>query len=641
MPGNKPYRNYFLRLTFNMKNLPLFLEHKAYNLRKWSIIQTSEAGSGHPTSCLSAADIVAVLFFYVMRYNPADYEQPTNDRFILSKGHAAPLLYAAWKEAGVLTENDLLTYRDIDSVLEGHPTRRFAYTEAATGSLGIGLSIAVGEALHNRLHGYHAKTYVLLGDSEMTEGSVWEAVQLAAFYKLHSLIAIIDCNRLGQSTQTIEGHDTQRYVGMLESFGWQTYIVDGHDIAALITVFDTIEKQSNDKPIMIVAKTYKGYGIAQVEDKLGYHGKPFPKKQLPHILQELKTRFLQAAEYAGQTWQAKLPQEQVHALRIMHEPSNALPIPSYESGTEIATRKAYADALTAFGDQLPSTVSLDAEVKNSTYAEEFEQSYPERFFQCFIAEQNMVGMGIGMARRGSIPFISTFGAFFTRAHDQIRMAAIGQAALRLVGSHAGVSIGEDGPSQMALEDIAMMRAIPNSIVLYPSDGISTWKLVEQMALYASGISYLRTTRAATPILYSPDATFTIGGCSVLRKDARDRVCVIGAGATLFEALAAYDALVLSDDHIFISVIDLYSIKPLDAHTLIKTARASGNTIITVEDHYLEGGLGQAVVYALRNTGITIECLAVDKLPRSGTPEKLRAYVGIDAQAIIKKVRELV
>ena len=612
-----------------------FLEHKAYNMRKWSIVQTSEAGSGHATTCLSAADIMAALFFHAMRYNPRNFDHPDNDRFILSKGHAAPILYAAWKEVGVLTEEDLLTYRRIDSVLEGHPTLRFPYAEAATGALGIGLSIGVGEALCAQLDKRDYYTYVLLGDSETSEGGVWEAVQLAAHYKLDNLVGIIDCNRLGQSTPTMFEHDMQRYEDVFTAFGWKTFQVDGHDIHALMQTFD--EARKINQPVMIIAKTFKGHGVSEVQDKEGFHGKAFKKENLGETLAELKTRFKDAVSYTGDyVWQPQLPKEKKAAIQFERS-RIALPEPTYAVGDMIPVRKAYGQAVAVLGDVCDEVVSLDAEVKNSTFAYLFEEKHPRRFYQCFIAEQNMVGMSIGFNRCGKMPFVSTFSAFFSRAHDHIRMAAIGQATLQLVGSHCGVSIGQDGPSQMGLEDLSMMRALPESIVLYPSDAVSAYKLVEQMARYDKGISYLRTTREQTPVLYANDEDFPIGGCKIVKQGKDDKVCVVGAGITLHQALKAYEILAFQDEPIHIAVIDLYSIKPLDADTLIKVAKASGKKILTVEDHYPEGGIGEAVRSALCNTGIVVESLAVTSLPRSGKPKELLALHGIDVAAIMKRV----
>jgi transketolase len=618
------------------KELINFLQYTAYNLRRWSIIAPAQAGSGHPTSCLSAADIVAVLFFYAMHFDPYNYENPDNDRFILSKGHAAPLLYAAWHELGLVTDAEMLSYRDINSSLEGHPTKRFKYAETATGSLGIGLSVGVGQALCAKLDKRDYRTYVLMGDSESSEGSVWEAAQLAAHYKLDNLIGFIDVNNLGQSTETMLDYKINHYTAMWESFGWQVFECNGHDIPSLMKIIDKA-RHVRGKPIMVIAKTIKGYGVDTVEGLQGFHGKAFTGKKEKEALKELEKNFPDAAHYDGSfDHKPKHPQKSIAAYTGA---STIIEIPActYKKTDMVATRKAYGTALALLGDSCEAIVSLDAEVKNSTYAEIFESIHPERFFQCFVAEQNMVSMGVGFECRKRIPFISTFSCFLSRAHDQIRMAAIGNAALRLVGSHCGVSIGQDGPSQMGLEDIAMMRCLPNSIVLYPSDAVSTHKLVEQMARYSDGISYLRTTRMETLVIYDNNEEFPIGGCKVLRQSEHDVACVIAAGVTLHEALKAYD--ILSQRNVFISVIDLYSIKPLDAATIISVAKSSHNRIITVEDHYSEGGIGEAVLSALRHETISIQSLAIGALPCSGKPEELLALEGIDADAIIKIVEK--
>lgn len=613
------------------------IENKAYNLRRWSIIAPAQAGSGHPTSCLSAADIVAALFFYAMHYDPYNYENPDNDRFILSKGHAAPLLYAAWNQLGLITDEEMLSYRKYNSSLEGHPTKRFKYAETATGSLGIGLSVGVGQALCAKLDKRDYRSYVLMGDSESSEGSVWEAAQLAAYYKLDNLIAFIDVNNLGQSTETMLDYHIQHYTAVWESFGWQVFSVDGHNVSALMNVIDQARHVKN-KPIMIIAKTIKGYGVETVAGLQGFHGKAFTGQKAQEVLAQLEKKFSNAAHYHDEIeWKPKLPQKSILAYTGA---STIIQIPDsdYKRCDKVATRKAYGTALALLGDTCDAIISLDAEVKNSTYAEIFEAIHPERFFQCFVAEQNMVGMGVGFDCRKRIPFISTFSSFFSRAHDQVRMAAIGNAALRLVGSHCGVSIGQDGPSQMGLEDIAMMRCLPRSVVLYPSDAVSTHKLVEQMARYSDGISYLRTTRMETLVVYDNDESFPIGGCKVLRQSQHDVACVVAAGITLHEALKAYD--ILSQHDVFISVIDLYSIKPLDAATVISVAKLSHNKIITVEDHYPEGGIGEAVLSAVRNENIAVHSLAVRQLPRSGKPEELLAWAGIDADAIVRMVQDI-
>jgi len=617
-----------------------FLEHKAYAMRVSSLVMTTVAGSGHPTSALSCADLVAALFFYAMRYDLTNPVNPANDRLILSKGHASPVVYAAYKELGVLSDKDLVGYRSINSPLEGHPTHRFAHTEAATGSLGMGLSVGLGMRLAARQQGYASRIFVLMGDSEIAEGSVWEAAELAAHYNASRLVGIIDCNGLGQTGATLHEHHAQRYADKFDAFGWKTFVIDGHDMQQIMF---TLEKAAHvdDKPVMIIAKTIKGYGLTGIEGKNGFHGKAFAKDEMDALLNELGRRFSHAAAYDARNidyvWQQPSAREPIKIEKVLKVGESHACL--YEKRTSVATRKAYGEALRDIGGEYSTIISLDAEVSNSTYAEIFAQKYPERFYNCFIAEQNMVSMAVGFTRLGMVPFVSTFGAFFTRAHDQVRMAAIGNSPLRLVGSHAGVSIGEDGPSQMALEDIALMRALPGSVVLYPSDGVATAALVKEMVGYDKGISYLRTTRMATPVIYDVSEDFPIGGCKVLRQSEQDNVCLVAAGVTLFEALQAAD--ILSAEGVSVSVIDLYSIKPLDVQTLVAVARASGNRVITVEDHYHEGGLGEAVASALSGRGITVQILAVTQLPRSGKSAELLAMMGIDASAIVAHVKRLI
>lgn len=610
-----------------------YLEHKAYNLRKLSLLATTAAGSGHPTSALSAADIVAALFFNIMKLDLTDPHNPNNDRFILSKGHAVPVVYAAWQQSGVITQEQLLTLRKFDSIFEGHPTPRFIYNEAATGSLGMGLSIGLGMALSARLEKRTFTTYVMMGDSEMAEGSVWESCELAAYYKVSNLVAIVDVNRLGQSSQTMEGWNTEDFKNKFAAFGWEPLVIDGHNMEQIVEALQKTSKKS-DKPFVIIAKTIKGYGLASIENQNGYHGKAFTQEELPAKLDELYLRFQKIADYS----EKPIRSINSHVTDFQNIQLELEPAP-YTIGEKIATRKVFGLALVALGKQSAQVVSLDAEVKNSTFAELFEKAYPDRFVQSFIAEQNMVGMAIGYALRGYIPFVSTFGAFFTRAHDQIRMASIGRAALRLVGSHCGVSIGEDGPSQMALEDMAMMRSIAGSIVLYPSDGVSAYKLMGIMANYHEGISYLRTTREATPVLYKPEEKFVIGGSKILKESAHDQVVVVAAGITIHEALKAYN--LLKADGVDIAIVDAYSIKPLDAETIIKVAQKAKHNIVVVEDHYMEGGLGDALCSALINHSFKIIHLGIKEISRSGAPDKLLAYHGIDARAIISSVKQLI
>lgn len=613
-----------------------FLRHKAYNLRVNSILATTQAGSGHVTSALSVADLVAALFFNIMSYDPLDLKNPNNDRFILSKGHAAPVLYAAWYEAGVLSKEELMTLRQFDSVLEGHPTPRFNHVEVATGSLGMGLSIGLGMALTAKLQKRDFKTYVLMGDSEMTEGAVWEAAQLAAYYKTDNLIALVDNNKWGQSTEVIWNHDIKRYEEMWDGFGWHVLSVDGHDMHAILHALDTTQRVAH-KPTVILAYTYKGYGVDKVQDKNGFHGKAFKKEELEEVLENLKERFPEEANYkSAERWTPNIPIKQENRQPEPAKKSQQETV--YALGQMVATRVAYGDSLVSLGGHSARVLSLDAEVKNSTYAQTFEKVYPERFIQCFVAEQNMIGMAMGMCALGEIPFVSTFAVFFNRAFDQLRMAAISKLPLRTAGSHAGVSIGQDGPSQMGLEDIALMRLLPESVVLYPCDAVSTYKLMKLMLNYTNGISYMRLTRAETPVIYDYNDEFTIGGSHVLKQSSADRAVVVAAGITLFEALKAYE--LLQKEGISIAVIDLYSVKPLDSKTIIEVAQKSHKRVITVEDHYRAGGIGEAVSAALCNTDITLKLLAVDKLPRSGKPEELLSYEGIDAAAIIQTVKEL-
>ena len=622
-----------------MNKEQLFLEHIAYNLRVSSLVTTSLAGSGHPTTALSAADIMSALFFYAMHFDPNNYDNPNNDRFVLSKGHASPVFYAVFKELGVITEKELHTYRHFDSVLEGHPTLRFEWTEAATGALGLGLSIGNGMALTAKMEERPFYTYVLLGDGETAEGAIWEAAEVAAYYKLDNLIAVLDVNRLGQTGQTQHGHHLQRYAEKFHAFGWHTITIDGHNMAEIMDAFKKA-RELTGKPTIIIAKTLKGYGVEKAENKNDFHGKPFKKEELNEILDKMEKRFEQAARFDLKEfqWKPHLPPGPKDAKETHGCPEFSMPAPEYSQTESKPTRVAFGEALAKLGNECEAIVSLDADVSNSTHSEIFQKAHPERFVECFIAEQNMVSMGVGMWRRGKVPFVSTFSAFFSRAFDQVRMAAISSAALRLVGSHAGVSIGQDGPSQMGLEDIAQMRSLPKSIVLYPSDAVSTWKLIPLMAGYTDGISYLRTTRMATPVLYSDDEEFKIGGCKVLRKSDNDVACVIGAGVTVHEALKAYDQL--QKIGINIAVIDLYSIKPIDTQTLQRVAHESNDCLLTVEDHYQAGGIGEAVLFALQGEKLNIQCLAVEKLPRSGMPDELMAFERIDAESIIKKVKRL-
>ena len=612
-----------------METLKNLLTQTATNLRIHSIVATSAAGNGHPTTCMSAADIVAALFFHAMRYDPANAQHPNNDRFILSKGHAAPLLYAAYAEAGVIPKTDLLTLRQIDSILEGHPTPRFEWTEVATGSLGQGLSLGLGMALNGKyLDNSDYRVYVLLGDGETAEGAVWEAAALASHYNLNNLIGIIDVNALGQSQRTMYGFDIDTYCQRFETFGWQAIGIDGHDFDEILPAI-TQAKASTDKPTMIVAKTFKGKGVSFLEDADNWHGKPVPKgEDLDKALAELGPLHTDIP----------LQIESPTSIDSQISPATESEPPNYMPDEEVATRGGYGTGLAKLGAANPHVVALDGDTKNSTYAEQFMEQYPGRYFEMFIAEQNLVGAGIGLAKRGKIPFVSTFAAFLSRAYDQIRMSAISQANIKYAGSHCGVSIGEDGPSQMGLEDIAMFRAIPEAVVLYPSDAVAAERLVAEAAAH-QGIVYIRTSRPKTAILYEATEDFPIGGCKILKRSAEDRVTIIGAGVTLHEALKAHD--ILAAEGIAIRIIDLYSIKPIDTETLLAAAADTNNTLITVEDHYPEGGLGEAVSAAVSTEGVSVHKLAVTGIPRSGKPEELLEFHGISANAIVQKVKSIV
>ncbi|MFH1644698.1 MAG: transketolase, partial [bacterium] len=587
----------------------LFLKNRALNLAIDSIRSTTQAGSGHPTSCLSAADLISVIFFNELKYDLKNPKNPNNDRFILSKGHAAPVLYAAWKQLGVISDEELMSLRKFDSVLEGHPTRRFEYNEAATGSLGQGLAIGVGMAMNAKMDKLDYTTYVFMGDGEIAEGSVWEAASLASHYKLDNLIGIIDCNKLGQTGSTLHADNEEEYAKKFEAFGWQSFVIGGHDTEQILKTYkkiDILRKQGESRPFVIIAKTHKGFGLTSVQDKNGFHGKPFSKNEVEKLITQLKDKFPEAALFKTEKKYVPASPKKVKdkkhekvSLDLQKDRNSSL----FDIGQQMATRKAFGYALTAIGKIEQDLVVLDGDVKNSTFTEIFEEVFPDRFIQCFIAEQAMIGIATGFDARGKISFSATFAAFLTRAFDQLRMAAIGKNSLRLCGSHVGVSIGQDGPSQMGLEDIAMFRTLPNSVILYPCDGVSAYKLVEQMANYHDGISYIRTTRPKTPVIYDKDEKFEIGGCKVLSKNNNDKVCLIGAGITLHEIMKSYEKL--KDKTINVSMIDLYSIKPLDVETISRIAKESNNKIITVEDHYLDGGLGQAVSSALINEDIKV------------------------------------
>ncbi len=610
------------------------LQSMANRLRKNSLLATTEAGSGHPSTCFSCADLIASLFFHVLRFDVDNPDDPLNDRFILSKGHGAPILWATWAEAGAFPAEKLRTLRRIDSDLEGHPTPRNPWVDVATGSLGQGLSIGVGMAMASKLDRLDNRIFVMLGDGELAEGSVWEATGLASYYRLDNLIAIVDVNGLGQSQATMLGHDLETYRKRFDAFGWHTEVVDGHNIEDILDALKKVTENLNG-PAAVIARTLKGKGVSFLENRDGWHGKPIsPGKDLERALREL-----------GEDLELKQPlsvtpvAQHSKAWIKSRDSGHPLPKPSppeYSLGQPIATRQAYGTALKKLGAVDPSVVALDSDTKNSTYSQEFLSHYPDRFFECFIAEQNMIGAAVGLSALGKIPFASSFACFLTRAYDHIRMAAISCANLKVCGSHAGISIGEDGPSQMGLEDLAMMRTIPESKVFYPCDAVSTERLVA-LAAQIPGIVYIRTSRPKTPVLYSNDESFQIGGSKLLRSSSKDHATLVTAGVTVHEALQAYDQL--CDEGILVRVIDLYCVKPVDAKTLRKSVRET-KVLLTIEDHYPEGGLGEAVLETIASENFKYKKLAVNDLPRSGKAAQLMDHYGISARNIVEAVKAL-
>ncbi len=611
---------------------PSLVEILAYQLRKDCIKATTAAGSGHVTSCLSAADIVSTLIFSTLTQH---------DQFILSKGHAAPLLYSIFHQLGYITESELLTLRQFNSTLEGHPTPRCPYIWYATGSLGQGLSIGLGYTLGLKKQNKDGRVFVLLGDSECTEGSVWEAVMLAPTYECSNLVAIIDVNRLGQSTETIDDHHLNIIASRWQGFGWDVIVVDGHSVNELETAF----KRSSKKPTVILAKTYKGYGLgSDVVDKEGFHGKAFKSSELEARLEQLNNTFPECSTESISLDDKAFIEQRAHLLKPLFSHYKkfdaTISLLTVQPHTEPeATRESFGKALALAGTKIKNLIVLDAEVNNSTYTNIFMHQFPERFGQAYIAEQNMIGMAQGLAANGYIPFVSTFAAFYSRCFDQLRMSAIAQAPLRVVGSHAGISIGEDGPSQMGLEDIALFRTLPNSIILYPCDATSTTACLTLMLSYTEGISYLRTTRNKTPQIYKSDEHFHLGELKVLRASKDDQICIVAAGITVFEALKAQE--MLNAEGISVRVLDCYSIKPLPGASLIEHAQECNNLLISVEDHYQEGGLGEAIAHAIAATDIQQHILAVKQLPRSGSSTELLKFAGIDAQAIVTMVKKII
>jgi transketolase len=629
---------------------------KLCQLIRYDILtSTTEAKSGHPTTSLSAVELMTTLFFGGFLKsdlkNPKGVQRLTNDRVVFSKGHASPLIYSLYHAAGVISYPELMHLRKINSDLEGHPTFRFKYADVATGSLGQGLSAGVGMTLGINLQIFNnqlstkrvPKVFVLLGDSEMAEGQVWEAIQIASHYKLNNLIAIADINRLGQSTETMLGWDLKTYAKRVESFGWKTIIVDdGHDLKKIYQAL-TKSLQSTSQPTMILAKTIKGKGVSFLENKEGWHGKPLPKDMLGLALKELGEVDLKIKG------KIEVPNLKFKIRNLNLNKNLKLEIKNYKLGDLVATRLAYGDALLALGGVNKKIIALDAEMSNSTYSEKFAKKFPERYFEMFIAEQNMMTAALGMSKLGFIPFVSTFAAFLTRGFDQLRMAQYSAPNLKIVGSHCGVSIGPDGPSQMGLEDISMFRSILNSTIFYPTDATSTFKLTQIMA-DTDGLFYLRTNRKETPVIYDKKEKFVIGGSKIhYVKDQKSKIktigqrskikaLIIGAGVTLHEGLKAQAELAKSG--IETVVLDCYSVKPIDVKTIQQLALKIHN-IVVVEDHYPAGGIGEAVLSIIDHpSSINFIHLCVRKLPRSGSPEELLRYEEIDTEAIVKAVKKI-
>jgi transketolase len=601
------------------------LKKIATRLRIHSVKMTTKAGSGHPTTCLSMADLMACLFFDEMKFDPKNPDNWTNDELILSKGHAAPILWAAYAEAGIIPQKKLMSLREITSHLEGHPTPRMKWVKSATGSLGQGLSVGVGMALVMKLGKSPGRVYVMSGDAECAEGSVWEAANTAFLHKLGNICLVVDINRLGQSGETMHGHDIKAYERKFKAFGWEVITVDGHKIDEILEALK--KARENVMPTAILAKTIKGKGISFVENKNGWHGKPLKGEESKKALEELGPMpSIDAKKYVRKPKKTQNHQatKRYNFQRIVYK-------------DKTATRRAYGNALLNLGKVNETVVALDGDVKNSTYTEDFFKAFPKRSFQSYIAEQNMVGMSIGMSAKGYLPFLATFSAFLTRAHDQIRMSAYSFSNIKFAGSHSGVSIGADGPSQMGLEDLGIFRPIPGCAVLYPCDAYSTEACVESMAKH-KGLAYIRTTRPATPLIYGKNDEFPIGGSKVLKKSKNDVATVIGAGITVYEALKAYDEL--KEERISVRIIDAYSVEPIDKANISKEVEKAGKKVVVVEDHFQNGGLGDAVAQALSGKAEIIH-LAVKDLPRSGKPEELLDKYGIDANHIKKAVKELI
>ena len=608
-------------------------------LRYYILTATTKAGSGHVTSSLSSVEIMAILFYKYYRFDLDDPKFINNDRLIFSKGHASPLFYALYTLAGKVSEEEMLSFRQFDSVLEGHPTKRFKYTEIPTGSLGQGLSVGVGMAMSAKMDKLDFLTYVLLGDGEMAEGQIWEALEFASYYKLNNLIGIIDINRLGQSGQTLLGHNIKALENRIKSFGWITYVINnGHDLQEIDKAYQFIlsEIKKTDAPVMILAKTIKGKGVSFLEDKEGWHGRALSESEYDKALIEIG----KIDKKISVSINKPVTDENLAAFMGESQESKAedgLEDLNYSTGNVVSTREAYGRSLADLGDKKRDIISLDADVSNSTYSYLFRDKFPDRFLQMFIAEQNMVTVAVGLSERGKVPYVSTFSAFIERAFDQVRIACLSKNHLVICGSHAGVSIGEDGPSQMGLEDMSYFRSLPGTTVFYPSDAVSCYKLT-QLSYKESGIVYIRATRPKTHVIYGGESDFKVGGSFVLRSSEEDVLTIIAAGITLHESLKAYE--ILAGDGIKVGVIDAYCIKPIDKKTIQKAAEETG-AVVSVEDHYIVGGLGDAVLEALsEKKKVSLYKLGVTKVPRSGASEKLLEYEEICAEKIVDKVKKI-
>ncbi|XP_061729621.1 transketolase-like protein 2 [Cydia pomonella] len=608
------------------------LKDIANKLRIDSIVATNASKSGHPTSCASMAEIMSVLFFHTMRYKISAPRDPSADRFILSKGHAAPILYAAWAEAGLFPVEELKNLRKIDNDLEGHPTPRLNFVDVGTGSLGQGLAVAAGMAYVGKYFDQAPyRVYCLVGDGEAAEGSIWESLHFASHYKLDNLVVIFDVNRLGQSEPTSLQHHVEVYDARLKSFGFHSLVVDGHDVTELVKAFDEAATVSG-KPTALVAKTFKGKGFPGIEDQESWHGKALGadgEKIIKHLQSQIKNNTISLKPKPPL---AEAPRVHIGDITLSSPPA-------YKQGEQVATRLAYGTALKKIADTNLRVIALDGDTKNSTFSDKLRNAYPERYIECFIAEQNLVGVATGAACRDrTVAFVSTFAAFFTRTFDQIRMGAISQSNINLAGSHCGVSIGEDGPSQMGLEDLALFRAVPTATVFYPSDAVSTERAVE-LAANTKGICYIRTSRPNTSMLYPNDELFKVGQAKVVRQSPKDQVLLIGAGITLHESVAAAEAL--KAEGINARVLDPFTIKPLDEAAVLANARACGGRIVVTEDHYQAGGIGEAVLSAVAlERDVVVRHVYVRSVPRSGPPAALLDKYGLSAPHIARAARAL-